>query len=68
MGSQATFYAVCWYRRSFCRIRACQRYESGDLLPTRAMRNTLVLLDGHPAAVSVLIARHAALLAKQDAV
>jgi len=37
-------------------------------LPTRAMRNTLVLLDGHPAAVSVLIARHAALLAKQDAV
>jgi len=32
------------------------------------MSNALVLLHRDPAAVSVLIARHAALLAKQDAV
>jgi len=40
--------------------RAFQRYESGDLLPSRAMSSALVLLDHNPAALSVLTARQVA--------
>jgi HTH-type transcriptional regulator/antitoxin MqsA len=41
--------------------RAFQKYESGDLLPSRAISNALVLLDHDPAALSVLTARYAAM-------
>jgi HTH-type transcriptional regulator / antitoxin MqsA len=34
--------------------RAFQKYESGDLLPSRAVSNALVLLDHDPEALSVL--------------
>jgi len=34
--------------------RAFQKYESGDLLPSRAVSTALVLLDHNPAALSVL--------------
>lgn len=34
--------------------RAFQKYESGDLLPSRAVTTALVLLDHDPAALSVL--------------
>ena len=34
--------------------RAFQKYESGDLLPSRAASTALVLLDHDPAALSVL--------------
>ena len=34
--------------------RAFQKYESGDLLPSRAVSSALVLLDHDPAALSVL--------------
>jgi HTH-type transcriptional regulator/antitoxin MqsA len=34
--------------------RAFQKYESGDLLPSRAISSALVLLDHDPAALSVL--------------
>ena len=34
--------------------RAFQKYESGDLLPSRAVSNALVLLDRDPEALSVL--------------
>jgi len=34
--------------------RAFQKYESGDLLPSRAISNALVLLDRDPEALSVL--------------
>ncbi len=34
--------------------RAFQKYESGDLLPSRAVSNALVLLDHDPDALSVL--------------
>ena len=34
--------------------RAFQKYESGDLLPSRAVSTALVLLDHDPAALSVL--------------
>jgi HTH-type transcriptional regulator/antitoxin MqsA len=37
--------------------RAFQRYESGDLLPSRAICSALVLLDRDPAALDVLTAR-----------
>jgi HTH-type transcriptional regulator/antitoxin MqsA len=40
--------------------RAFQRYESGDLLPSRAISSALVLLDHNPAALSVLTARQVA--------
>lgn len=36
--------------------RAFQKYESGDLLPSRAVSSALVLLDHNPEALSVLIA------------
>jgi len=39
--------------------RAFQRYESGDLLPSRAISSALVLLDHDPAGLNVLTARHA---------
>jgi HTH-type transcriptional regulator / antitoxin MqsA len=34
--------------------RAFQKYESGDLLPSRAITSALVLLDNNPAGLSVL--------------
>ena len=34
--------------------RAFQKYESGDLLPSRAVSSALVLLDHDPEALSVL--------------
>ena len=34
--------------------RAFQKYESGDLLPSRAVSSALMLLDHDPAALSVL--------------
>ncbi len=34
--------------------RAFQKYESGDLLPSRAVSNALILLDHDPEALSVL--------------
>ena len=36
--------------------RAFQKYESGDLLPSRAVSNALILLDNDPGALSVLMA------------
>jgi HTH-type transcriptional regulator/antitoxin MqsA len=39
--------------------RAFQRYESGDLLPSRAISSALVLLEHDPAGLNVLTARHA---------
>lgn len=41
--------------------RAFQKYEAGDLLPSRAISNALVLLDYNPAALAVLTARHTAM-------
>ncbi|MFN3077563.1 MAG: type II toxin-antitoxin system MqsA family antitoxin [Alphaproteobacteria bacterium] len=38
--------------------RAFQKYEAGDLLPSRAISSALALLDHDPAALSVLQARH----------
>jgi HTH-type transcriptional regulator/antitoxin MqsA len=38
--------------------RAFQKYESGDLLPSRAISSALVLLDHDPNALSVLKKRH----------
>ena len=38
--------------------RAFQKYESGDLLPSRAISSALVLLDHDPKALRVLQARH----------
>ena len=40
--------------------RAFQKYESGDLLPSRAVSTALVLLDHDPAALSVLEAHRKA--------
>jgi len=40
--------------------RAFQKYESGDLLPSRAVSTALVLLDHDPAALSVLETRRKA--------
>jgi HTH-type transcriptional regulator/antitoxin MqsA len=37
--------------------RAFQKYEAGDLLPSRAISSALVLLDHDPAALRVLKAR-----------
>lgn len=39
--------------------RAFQKYESGDLLPSRAISSALVLLDHQPNALRVLEARSA---------
>lgn len=38
--------------------RAFQKYESGDLLPSRAVSSALVLLDHDPSALAVLKRRH----------
>jgi HTH-type transcriptional regulator / antitoxin MqsA len=38
--------------------RAFQKYEAGDLLPSKAISSALVLLDHDPAALRVLEARH----------
>ena len=38
--------------------RAFQKYESGDLLPSRAISSALVLLDHDPKALTVLRGRH----------
>ena len=40
--------------------RAFQKYESGDLLPSRAVSSDLVLLDHDPEALEVLKRRHEA--------
>lgn len=40
--------------------RAFQKYESGDLLPSRAISSALVLLDHHPEGLSVLKAHNKA--------
>src|SRR5271168_1664535 len=40
--------------------RAFQKYESGDLLPSRAIVSALVLLDNNPAGLSVLEKRQKA--------
>jgi HTH-type transcriptional regulator/antitoxin MqsA len=37
--------------------RAFQKYESGDLLPSRAISSALALLDHEPEALTVLKAR-----------
>ena len=37
--------------------RAFQKYETGDLLPSRAISSALALLDNDPAALSVLKGR-----------
>ena len=37
--------------------RAFQKYESGDLLPSRAISSALVILDYKPEALTVLRAR-----------
>jgi HTH-type transcriptional regulator/antitoxin MqsA len=38
--------------------RAFQKYECGDLLPSRAISSALILLDHNPVALAVLKARH----------
>ncbi len=38
--------------------RAFQKYESGDLLPSRAISSALILLDHDPKALPVLMQRH----------
>ena len=38
--------------------RAFQKYEAGDLLPSKAISSALVLLDHDPASLRVLEARH----------
>ncbi len=38
--------------------RAFQKYESGDMLPSRAVSSALVLLDRDPEALEVLKERH----------
>jgi HTH-type transcriptional regulator/antitoxin MqsA len=40
--------------------RAFQKYESGDLLPSRAVSSALVLLDHDPDALGILRKRHEA--------
>jgi HTH-type transcriptional regulator/antitoxin MqsA len=46
--------------------RAFQKYETGDLLPSRAVSSVLALLDHDPAALAVLEARQAKFTAKKD--
>jgi HTH-type transcriptional regulator/antitoxin MqsA len=43
--------------------RAFQKYESGDMLPSRAISSALVLLDHDPEALAVLKRRHDAIKA-----
>ena len=37
--------------------RAFQKYENGDLLPSRAVSSALILLDNDPGALSILTSR-----------
>jgi len=37
--------------------RAFQKYENGDLLPSRAISSALILLDHNPKALSILMSR-----------
>jgi len=46
--------------------RAFQKYETGDLLPSRAVSSVLALLDHDPAALAVLRARQAKSTATKD--
>jgi HTH-type transcriptional regulator/antitoxin MqsA len=43
--------------------RAFQKYEAGELLPSRAISSALALLDADPAALRVLKGRHRRVLA-----
>jgi HTH-type transcriptional regulator/antitoxin MqsA len=38
--------------------RAFQKYEAGDLLPSRAISSALMLLDHDPASLRILKARY----------
>jgi HTH-type transcriptional regulator/antitoxin MqsA len=40
--------------------RAFQKYETGEVLPSRAISSALMLLDHHPSGLAVLTAHHAA--------
>lgn len=46
--------------------RAFQKYEMGDLLPSKAISSALVLLDNHPDGLAVLRRRQAVPLARED--
>jgi HTH-type transcriptional regulator / antitoxin MqsA len=45
--------------------RAFQKYETGDLVPSRAISSALVLLDHDPKGLTVLEARHAKVSAER---
>ncbi len=47
--------------------RAFQKYETGDLLPSRAISSALVLLDHDPKALTALETRRAKTLARRHA-
>ncbi len=47
--------------------RAFQKYESGDMLPSRAVSSALVLLDRDPDALAVLKKRHDAKMSSKKA-
>ena len=49
------------------RPRAFQKYETGNLLPSKAISSTLVLLDHTPEAISILKGRQSAPLASRRA-
>ncbi len=46
--------------------RAFQKYESGDMLPSRAVSSALILLDHDPDALMVLKERHEAIKAPES--
>ena len=46
--------------------RAFQKYETGDLLPSRAISSALALLDHNPKALAVLRERQVKALARQN--
>lgn len=46
--------------------RAFQKYETGDLLPSRAISSALILLDRDPKALAILRERHAMIAAAQN--
>lgn len=45
--------------------RAFQKYETGDLLPSRAISSALILLDNNPESLAVLKARQAEVPARR---
>ena len=47
--------------------RAFQKYEIGELVPSRAVSSALVLLDHDPKALTVLEARQAKAMTRQHA-